>query len=682
MTPTVLPLILAMALGVFAFARRRPSRDHSALVAPARAPAKDDALMRAVLQPVGDAVITITRDNRIGWMNPAAERITGWSAGEAANRPLCEIVVLTDMDTGAAPIPRDGAGLCHLVTRNGAVFAVECVFTPLAGDAPGGAGAVLVLRDLTEQRRLTLAMRDSAHQFADASARLAALFRHSVDAMMVARIGAGGQFIYEAVNPVWEGLNGIKEQDALGRTPSDCLPESVASVVLANWRRCVRERAPVSYELNVERTGAQVWEAVAAPVIAPDGSVERLIVTVRDMTSRRNLEASVRHMQRSDAIGRLTAGVAHDFNNLLQAILGALDLLAVNESLDAEAMEFVAMAEGAAERGATLVHRLLAFSRRQSLDPVLLHAEEVFTELGVLVGSTLGSRILVETAVAPGTWPVRADSVQLENCLVSLTLNARDAMPKGGRLTLSAANADAALAQEAGLAPGDYVRFTITDTGTGMTAEVAAQALEPFFTTKPVGTGTGLGLSMVHGFVQQSGGDVRLVSAPQMGTAVTLWLPRADDDAVLVPPEPSAGPAAPSDRLRVLLVDDDASVCRTLGMLLAKAGMEPIERGTGELALGYLRGGGACDLLISDQSMPGLSGRQLIEQAAMLRPDLPAILITGQDMVSGLEALADGVTVLRKPIRHSVFVEQVRALVRARRPIPDGGLDGGGFLAI
>lgn len=659
MTLPVILLTLAVAFGLLTFARRPR-------------PAPTEAAIQAILQPVGDAVITIAQDNRIRWMNPAAERITGRPNAEAANRPLPEIVALTDAETGVAVLPRDVTGPCHLRARNGAVYMVECVLSPLAGGSSGAAGSVLVLRDRTEHRRLVQAMHDSEHQFADASARLAALFRHSVDSMVVARIGAEGQFIYEAVNPVWEGLNGIKEQDALGLTPADCLPPSVARTVLENWSRCVRERGPVFYELNFERTGAQIWEAVAAPVIEPDGSVGRLIVTVRDVTSRRNLEASVRRMQRTDAIGRLTAGVAHDFNNLLQSILGAVDLLALNESLDDEAIELVTMAEGAAERGATLVHRLLAFSRKQSLDPVLLHAEAVFTELGGLVGSTLGPRIRVETVVEPETWPVRADSMQLENCLVSLALNAGDAMPKGGCLTLSAGNATAVLAQECGLAPGDYVRFTVADTGAGMTAEVAAQALEPFFTTKPIGIGTGLGLSMVHGFVQQSGGDVRIVSVPGMGTSVTLWLPRADDDDTLVAPQPSVTQTASADRLRVLLVDDDASVARTLGRLLSKSGMEVIEHGTGELALGYLRGGGACDLLISDQSMPGLSGSQLIEQAVMLRPNLSAMLITGQDMVSGLEALGFAVTIVRKPIRHSAFIEQVRALVQAGGPIQTG----------
>ncbi len=658
--------VLAVALGLFAFARRqRQARDRSSLAAAAPALPRTDALLRAILQPVADAVITVTADARIGWMNPAAEQLTGWPIAEAGTRPLDAIVALADAETGAATMPLDAAGACHLIGRDGAVRTVECVVRPLRDDESPAGGSVLVLRDLTEQRRLTQAMRDSERQFADASARLSTLFRHSVDAMMVARVGTDGQFYYEAVNPVWEELSGVKAKDALGRTPPDCLPPSVARTVLEGWTRCVRERAPVTYELNFARTGAQIWEAVAAPVIEPDGSLERLIVTVRDVTSRRNLEASAWHMQRTDAVGRLTAGVAHDFNNLLQAILGALDLMAVNGSLDAEAMEYVAMAEGAAERGATLVHRLLAFSRKQSLDPVLLHAEGVFAELAVLVGSTLGSRIRVETSVEPGTWPVRADSAQLENCLVSLALNARDAMPKGGRLTLSAGNAGPAQARMAGLAPGDYVWFTVSDNGAGMTAKVAALATEPFFTTKPIGTATGLGLSMVHGFAQQSGGDVRIVTAPEMGTSVTLWLPRAEGDGAHAIPEPRLAQPAGDDRLRVLLVDDDASVCRTLGKLLSKAGMEAIEHGTGEMALGYLRGGGACDLLISDQSMPGLSGSQLIEQAAVLRPNMPAILITGQDMVSGLDALAYRITILRKPIRQGDFIEQVRATMRA-----------------
>ncbi len=254
--------------------------------------------------------------------------------------------------------------------------------------------------------------------------------------------------------------------------------------------------------------------------------------SIRDATRRHHLEESVRQMQRMDAVGGLTAGVAHDFNNLPQASLGPLDLLADNESLDSEALECVAMADSAADRGATLVHRLPAFSRKQSLDPVLLRAEEVFADLAILLSSTLGRRIQVATEVQPDAWPIRADSVQLENCLFNLAINARDAMPAGGRLTLRADNAGPDAAPRAGLPEGFYVRFSVTDTGTGMTEAVRQQALEPFFTTKAIGKGTGLGLSMVQGFARQSGGDVLIVSTPGEGTSVTLWLPRAEAEAL------------------------------------------------------------------------------------------------------------------------------------------------------
>jgi CheY-like chemotaxis protein len=240
-------------------------------------------------------------------------------------------------------------------------------------------------------------------------------------------------------------------------------------------------------------------------------------------------------------------------------------------------------------------------------------------------------------------------------------------MPDGGVLSLRAGNVRADAARAEGLPPGDYVRLSVEDNGTGMDPETLSRALEPFFTTKPIGKGTGLGLAMVQGFIRQSGGDIRIASVPGRGTSVSLWLPRAvHAEAPGASGQPQVGPA-PRGQRHVLVVDDEPSICRMLTLSLTKAGFQAIARESGELALEYLRGGGACDLLISDQSMPDLTGSELIEQATRLRPDLATMLITGHDLTSDVDRLGGQVTVLRKPFRQEVLLDQVKSLLNKAR---------------
>jgi len=613
------------------------------------------------LESIGDGVITTNMKGQVEWLNLAAERFTGWANRDASGHRLGEVFPLIDAATWLLPGP--GNHNAVLVSRSGAEFGIEQSSAPIVDERQNLLGMVVVFRDVSEQRRLDRAAREREQDYAEALARLDVLFVNSPDAMVIARRAESGTFVYEAVNPIWERLAGVAAGQAAGRSPEACLPGSMAASVGAAWADCVRDRRAVAYGFRSGPDGGRDWEALAVPVVDQGGEIGRLIDVARDVTKRNMLEASVRQMQRMEAVGQLTAGVAHDFNNLLQAILGALEMLRETTALDLEALEYATIAESAAQRGATLVHRLLAFSRKQPLDPVVLRPGAIYTDLGPLLVTTLGSRIRVESRVESGAWPVRADGTQLENCLLNLALNARDAMPDGGVLWLRAENAGAEAAVAEGLPAGEYVRFTVADTGTGMAPETLARALEPFFTTKPIGKGTGLGLSMVQGFARQSGGDVRIVSALGQGTRVSMWLPRATGDDVSGAGGRAAGGGAEPERPCVLVVDDEPSICRMLSLSLGKAGFRTVVRESGDLALSYLRGGGACDLLVSDQSMPGMTGSELILEAEALRPELPSLLITGHDMVSGLDRVRGRVTVLRKPFRQAMFLEQVRTLV-------------------
>jgi PAS domain S-box-containing protein len=384
----------------------------------------------------------------------------------------------------------------------------------------------------------------------------------------------------------------------------------------------------------------------------------------QELEARRHAEAALVQAQRMEAVGQLTAGVAHDFNNLLQGIFGALALLREQAGLGLEGRECVAIADQAARRGATLVHRLLAFSRKQSLDPAMFRPEQVLVGIVSLLAYSLGDRIAIETVVEEGVWPVRADVAQLENCLFNLAFNARDAMPEGGRLLLRISNVKSAPATTRARAGGEYVCFAVEDTGVGMPPETLARAFEPFFTTKPVDKGTGLGLSMVQGFARQSGGDAWIDSVPGRGTTVSIWLPRgtpAEDLSTRSAAE--WRPATLHGRGRVLVVDDEASVRNVLSLMLAKAGFSPVAVDCGEEALRLLQAGEPCDLLITDHSMGGMTGLDLIGEAAKLLPRLPALLISGYDMVKGLDQFEANVLVLRKPFERETLLFHVDALI-------------------
>ncbi len=536
-------------------------------------------------------------------------------------------------------------------------------------------------RELRERSRAERAARAAraeaellAAELSRSLRRLEALINNSVDAMVVARVDALGNFTYEAVNPVWEELTGVCGALAAGQSPRACLPGPWAEAVIAAWDECVRSRGTVAFSFR--RPGAereQCWDAVVCPVIEVDGSIQRVIGTARNVTSHRLLEAKLREVHRMEAVGGLTAAIAHDFNNLLQAMLGALEVAGEDGEFDAERRSAIGLAGEAGRRAASLVHQLLAFSRKQMLLPAPLSPDRVLGEIAVALRPMLGSQHRLTTQIVGEVGPVTADIVQLNRCLTDLILNGRDAMQRGGPLRLLACAAGPEEAAEAGLNPGGYIRFTVEDEGVGMPAETLSRAFEPFFTTKAIGKGTGLGLSMVQGFARQSGGDVTIESAVGVGTAVSLWLPRLPGASThgatrLAPPKP-AHPASGVGPCRILLVDDEAPVRQTLVLFLRKAGHAAVAVESGKAALALIAGGEAFDLLITDQSMPGMAGTDLIAAVAQFAPSLPAMLITGFDRVAGVEHLAARVEILAKPFARAVFLHHVAALLAPDRPL-------------
>ena len=382
-----------------------------------------------------------------------------------------------------------------------------------------------------------------------------------------------------------------------------------------------------------------------------DGRPVEFAGTLTDISEQRSLESQLIQAQKMDAIGKLTGGIAHDFNNLLAAVIGGLGLLDKRAPLDDDHRRILTMTKRAAEQGSELVRRLLAFARRQKLEPQPIDLTALQEAVWDLLTHTLGGLVKIEWRAGKGVWEAFADQAQLELALVNLIINARDAMPAGGTVTVSAENDRLGESNWAGIPPGDYVRLSVADTGTGISADDLEKVMEPFFTTKELGKGSGLGLSMVYGFAKQSDGAFRLRSELGTGTTAELWLPRAPavqrEQEPVGKKEPQGLPVRP---LRILLVDDHDEVRSTTAAVLEDFGHTVVEAVNGSEALKALRSGDCnYDLMISDYAMPHLSGTDFLREAHELCPGVPALIITGYAEAEAISDRPEGVEILLKP---------------------------------
>jgi len=369
-----------------------------------------------------------------------------------------------------------------------------------------------------------------------------ALFTHIPDYLLMLNVEPDDRFSVADVNPALAKVFHRSRAAVRGKTLDVLLDPGAAERVTNRYRRVRDSGEPYLYrgQITVPPNDRRTWESMLAPIIEPDGAVTRIVGVIRDVTEQIRAEERLRESQRMEAIGQLTGGVAHDFNNLLQVIRGNLELLLPAVQNDPAATRRVEHAILGADRAAQLTAQLLAFARRQPLTPEVIDLSLLALEMSDLLKRTLGDPIVVETEVAPDLWPTLADTAQVESAILNLALNARAAMPEGGKLNLRFENAILSPAEAADLELEglDFVMIDVGDTGEGMTPEVLNRAFEPFFTTKPAGKGTGLGLSMVYGFVRQSKGAVRIESRLDAGTRVRIWLPRAK------PSEPASAASA------------------------------------------------------------------------------------------------------------------------------------------
>jgi nitrogen-specific signal transduction histidine kinase len=401
--------------------------------------------------------------------------------------------------------------------------------------------------------------------------------------------------------------------------------------------------------------------AVARDVTAEKVAAERLRAT----------EEALQQSQKMEAVGQLTGGIAHDFNNLLTGIVGSLDLLQtrLNQGRTENVARYIDAAMTSANRAAALTHRLLAFARRQPLMPKSVDVNQLVVSLEDLLRRTIGETIDLQIAASDDLWWTLCDPNQLESALLNLAINARDAMPDGGKLVIATSNAriESVTAETPALSPGDYVCVAVTDSGVGMDAEVAARAFDPFFTTKPIGQGTGLGLSMIYGFARQSNGHATIDSKMEQGTTVRLYLPRHHGD--IATPHASTvrklGQAASGKT--VLVIEDEPVVRAVVIEMLAEQGYRTLEAVDGPTGVKILRSGERIDMLVTDIGLPGMNGRQVADQARETRPGLRILFITGYAESAAMSEgfLQPGMELITKPFDLDHLAQRIRAMISA-----------------
>ena len=498
---------------------------------------------------------------------------------------------------------------------------------------------------------------------------------------LIGVLGDDGYF--EASNPAWEAMLGWTEDEVAGTYFLDRVHPDDQAGTLASWNDMLQRDLPALRLENRYCHKAGGWRWLSWVAVPEDGKV---YCSARDITVERERQAELeraqdllRQSQKMEAVGQLTGGLAHDFNNLLAGISGSLELMnmRIKQGRMDETDKYIGVALGATRRAAALTHRLLAFSRRQTLAPKSTDVNAMVGSILDMIRRTVGPSVQVETDCTLRLWPALVDQSQLENALLNLCINARDAMPEGGRIAIGTANRriDAAQAREYDMAEGEYLALCVSDSGTGMPPDVIAKAFDPFFTTKPLGQGTGLGLSMIYGFAKQSGGQVRIESTVGEGTTVSILLPRhlgeADRDDGSTHGAGAAVPLAGAGET-VLVVDDEPSVRILVTDLLGELGYTALEAPDGAGGLKVLQSNARVDLLISDVGLPGMmNGRQMADAARVGRPDLKVLFITGFAETALLNGgqLEPGMSVLTKPFTVDTLAARIRELIGGRAGI-------------
>jgi PAS domain S-box-containing protein len=544
---------------------------------------------------------------------------------------------------------------------------------------PSGDGVAIYWRDITERVDAEQALRDFAdrlerevaartrelrlavEELRQSRARYSAIFEHSPVDLVIMSVQPDGRIVCEEANPAWVRHSGYPLEAVVGRTLEEVFPPQQADFAKMQYLRAIETREPVEYEYTCQFPAGEVTRrSFLVPLPGESGRIDHVLLTSVDLTAMRRVEAQLRQAQKMEAVGQLTGGIAHDFNNLLTAVIGNLELLQTRISNE-RSLGLVNAAMRSAFRGGQLTQQLLAYARRQNLSPRPVDVNAVVAGMDELLQRSLGGLVQVETDLASDLWQATSDPTQLELVILNLAINARDAMPEGGRLRIATRNVERPDLAE--LQPGDYVRIAVKDNGVGMTREVLERALEPFFTTKEIGKGSGLGLAQVYGVATQFGGAVQLRSTPGIGTTVEVFLPRAlSDDS-----HPNIEELSASENLdaggTILLVDDDAGVRDIAATFLREAGYVVREAGNAAEARDIMAAG-PVNLALVDYAMPIMSGYEFVRLARSIQPNLPVIYVTGAADALGAGEVPLDDPIVMKPYSRATLLRAVRDAVR------------------
>jgi PAS domain S-box-containing protein len=635
-------------------------------------PSSSGSRFELLVQSVTDyAIYMLDPQGYVTSWNPGARRFKGYEAEEIIGEHFSRFYTPEEREQEIPRIALETAereGRFEIegwrVRKDGSRFWANVVIDPIRDPSGSLVGFAKVTRDLTERRAAEEELRRSEERFR--------LLVQSVTDYAIYMLDRDGRV--SSWNAGAERFKGYAADEIMGQHFSRFYSEEdrEAGVPWAALKTAEREGRFEAEGWRVRKDGTRFWATVIIdPIRNENGELLGFAKVTRDLTEKRRVEEQLRQSQKMEAVGQLTGGLAHDFNNLLTGISGSLEMMQVRmaQGRTAEFDRYFMAARGAVKRASALTHRLLAFSRRQTLDPKPTDVNRLLSDLEELVRRTVGPSVRVEVVGASGLWPTLVDPNQLENAILNLCINARDAMPDGGELTIETSNKwiDELAGRRHDLPVGQYVSVCVTDTGTGMTPEVIAKAFDPFFTTKPLGEGTGLGLSMVYGFARQSEGQVRIYSEVGQGTTMCLYLPRHLDDAPMEEEDTASEPLEPTGEGEVVLVVDDEPTIRMLiTEVLAEAGYAVIEAPDGPAGLRVLESNARIDLLITDVGLPGgMNGRQVADAARVSRPDLKVLFITGyaENAVIGRGRLEKGMFVLTKPFQMEVLASRIREII-------------------
>jgi PAS domain S-box-containing protein len=637
-----------------------------------------DRPYRVLIEQMQEGAITMSAEGTVLYCNDRLAQLLGASRAALLGAPFHPYLESGDHAGFDALLgsPAGGSAEFMLLTAQGQPVPVNLSLVGLTGD-DGIPGVVCgVVTDLTNNRRRRL-------ELAAANARLASEIeerRHAEDSLQLA-LDAAGMGSWDIDLETGVARRSLRHDQIFGHAErlTSWEPETFLRMFLPEDRDAVADAfvqaertGSIDFEKRVKRAsdGEERWVHVRGRTYYQDARPVRIAGVVSDVTERRQIEEQLRQAQKMEAVGQLTGGVAHDFNNLLMVIGGSLDLLSRRVQGDEKTAKLFRAARQGVDRGSKLNQQLLAFARRQDLRSEAVNVAELIPTFQHLLDRALTATISVKVETEDEPWFCETDPHQLETAILNLAINARDAMPGGGVLTLATQHrqVDARIAAAHGVPPGDYLMVSVGDTGCGMAPEVANRAFEPFFTTKEVGKGTGLGLSQVYGYARQSNGFVQIESRPARGTRVMIYLPRTPAPR----PASAAQPEAMADmrgRGIVLVVEDDADVRATTSGLLQDLGYIVREAETGRAALVLLEGGVKVDLVFSDVIMPGgISGIDLARELRQRRPDLPVLLTSGytaQQLIP--DALAAGLRVVRKPYAQADLAQAIQQAMRPGR---------------